>query len=325
MAGERPALKESEVIERLAKPLTYFKDKKGFVYWSKGIVIPQTGRIIANLVYIPVPHSLANKIQASTGNYYLKRVVDYCNNDPPFDDLPPETKSHIDERKWENPITHARCVAVPPQDVTEIYGPRGALLIALNENRRHSETLYRLMEMFDQCGISSEQCGLYGGLQTGMHGLSSNDPRDIDVLLYGLDNFGKFQNIDAGLLEKFGFTRNDPTRRYTVDTFSDEHGTKIANRFIRSPEDPKTFPDDYFTNAGTETLFTGVVEDDNEAAAVSPTTYIVHSGERLLKVTTLAYRLIGAAFKNETVQVRGREVANNFVVLDYPHHQIALK
>ncbi len=331
-------ISNEEAEDILSSPLTYFKDKDGYIYWSKGINTPD-GKLVANLVYIPVTNDKADRFISSTGHTYIKRIMDNCIDVPTIDDLPQEIQLKINDRMWRCPITNAGFIAVSTNDISDVYSPRKAFIDAMSSDCPHSMIVYSLQMMLEECGISQACCGVYGALQVKMQNMSNGPLKDIDIVVYGIDNYNFFKNINEKLLDKYGFERYHSDRSLPYD-YSDivlriirrrdlalclvhKTGLMIEIRFVRSPKDVKTFPVDFFINHGINTTFYGIIENDKEVVATSPSTYVVRTDDnRIKKVTSLNYRMVGAAFTNERVSVNGLETSDNFVVLTKPNHYI---
>lgn len=333
-------ISQSDIEKKLATPLTYFKDEKGFIYWSKGIRTPNN-KLVSKLVYIPLPQNKADRIQIQTKTTYIKRVIDNCIDMPSIEDLPIKTQAEIKNIMWDNPLNQAKFITVSIDNIKEVYNPIKAFTDEINSKKPHSIILNDIKKLFKESGISESCYGLYGALQVGMQKLSGESIKDIDLIIYGLDNYKLFRKIDDKDLNKYGFARynredsfpyqyNDIIlknlhRRDKALALFYKNGLKIEIRIVRLPKDKKTFPIDFFIKQGVESTFSGIIENDEETVATSPSTYVVRTDDnRVIKVTSLNYRMIGAAFINERVSVKGLETSDNFVVLTNPDHYIVL-
>lgn len=326
--------------EELSYPLTYFKDIHDLIYYSKGILAPN-GNLISTLVYIPENSEIAQLIQLKSNQKYIKRIIDCSFDKINYSNLSKQNQNYINSRIWMNPESRAKYITVPIVDIKEIYNPRKAFQDAQNEGGIVRVVLNDLRNLFDHVGIANEDCGLYGALQVQIYKTESSKPKDIDVIVYGLDNFKIFKSIQNILLNKYNFKRFDKkfidTKTYEFRILKNlyrrdkelalihKSGIKIETKFIRNSKDKKTFPMNFFNNVGMDCTFKGRVINDDEAFTIAPSTFVVKSNSnRVVKVTSLIYLMAGAAFKNEKVNIIGRDIGDNFILLDSPIHYIGM-
>lgn len=174
--------------------LISFSDIYGIVYHKQ---INGQGFIDANIVYVPTPKNLANRIQIPTRKYYTKRIVQRGTPVPSFDDLP-EIKNQVLSR-----IKHKRgmghYVAVPLEEIVEVYNAHKAFCNELDSEGDYAEELKKILTLLENAGIPFNVIGVYGGLQVGMREVSGNNYKkmpDIDIVIQGLEYVLYLKKID---------------------------------------------------------------------------------------------------------------------------------
>lgn len=144
-------------MQRSLIDLDYFRTNDDIICYVKGYCHPD-GLISA----IPVfwPDSQGKRIHES-GRRYCKDVKD-------------------------------RIIKIPVEDIVEVFKPTAAFERFLAESE---DSIWRKIALaFIEAGISQEDIGIFGSYLVGLAKRDGGIIKDIDFLIYGLDNFRKLRN-----------------------------------------------------------------------------------------------------------------------------------
>lgn len=163
----------------------YFMDHRGFIYLVRG-PHHQPGRIKATLVYVPVAFQ-AHKFHPKTGTYYTKLIDElggvFCHRNAP-------------EMLYTDPITQDTFIGIPREQVQEYVDPveqLGRIKAAFASGHPLHSVLHTLASL----GIAEMDIGVYGSHLVGL----TADDSDIDMMIYGTENFRRWEH---GAAHAFG-------------------------------------------------------------------------------------------------------------------------
>ncbi len=191
--------------------LDYFFTKDGIFYIVRGYYHPERG-VFANPVYWPDKNG--NRLH-SNGKRYYKDVVEF--NKKTFS---------LHSEYCHNFVPH-NFPLVSRKDIVEVFRPRDKMQQFLEEEKGtiwHDIILYLVETM----SVSPEDIGIFGSYLVGLNkNTKGQHIKDIDFVIYGLDNFVAVKNGMEKLLKHFGFGHiSDEHIRY--------HAAKFGREFFSS-------------------------------------------------------------------------------------------
>ncbi|MEM5776990.1 MAG: hypothetical protein QXJ06_00895 [Candidatus Aenigmatarchaeota archaeon] len=301
--------------------LQYFKDKKGFIYYASGFGNPSNG-LRSVLVYIPFKRG-ERKLD---GIFYTKKIINGV-FPTKIDDLPFSTQKYIKSRLKMHPVSKEFIISVPKTKISNFYNPKKALKKCLSD-QEIEDKLEKVIELLEKLDIPFSNLGVYGGLQVGI--LNKQKPRkDIDILVYGLDFLKNLKNpklFDGWkrISKKRGFTYPERAlkKRDKILSF-EKDDIKVDIKFV--PLNKEALPELNYSQIGGEKILRGVVIDDKYACTLPSMFILLDRNNRKVVIRNHLYPYIGAAWKGDIIEVKGREVDGLIVVDSFEHYIIALK
>ncbi len=249
----------------------------------------------------------------------------------------------LNNRRLQHPQYPGDILAVPIEEVKEVFDPRGVCRALLNGVSSMPEVHLRKFReahrIITSLGIPAEDIGVWGGLQCFM---KSNVPNvsshDYDFLIYGLEHLQTIKERPTDLYPAPNGSRWLDTslrvwrralhRRnsYTVVLGESCDGSEIyiELKFVRKPEDPDSYPYDW-VHSDEETVITeAVVTDDSEGPCLPSVFTVETDNGREMKVATDIFYYLGSAWKGDRITISGYAADDSLLMLVDPENHFIL-
>lgn len=313
--------------------LTYFEDKYGLIYYSSGsLTHPNPNLVRSVLAYIPADENIATRRQLVTNKLYIKDVDNGGLKKVENGGIVEATKDIIYSRYTQDPLTGEPILAVPVDEVIKVYNPREAFkdLVegrALVPSDDFNTALQKARTIFTEYGIQEKNIGVYGGLQVMLLHTSGREVRDIDMVIFGLDNLPLIKKIasdyrlPADNLSKSNSglhpynranIRRDYYSRFEIGEFP------IEMKLVRDLEDTNNYPDNWVWS-GVVDLDEGIVLDDSEVLTI-PASFLIRTVEgKEKRVSTAMFNYLGAGWIGDRVRFRGKVGIDGHILITDPN------
>jgi len=267
-----------------------FTTRKGFVFNTFGYEHPED-RVFAFLKYIPAKYHDLFRIN------YLDRTWKHgkqqlCRAEKLYTAQNYTTfletfRRHFPDYVYFCPFRAKEVISVPLDSISEVFVPRQCLRRITSLKRKDSlqrMTLDFVDMLSNESGIACDDFGVHGSVALDMH----SDKSDIDIVVYGSENFRKLESTVDRLVKtgKLGYlfsNRLDAARRFK-GRYQDRIFMYDA---IRKPEEVNTKYGAFRYVPLIQIRFDCVVEGDSEAM-FRPATYRIAKYESVDSNSALA-------------------------------------
>lgn len=317
---------------RALTPFTYLVDTHGLVLFYDGWG-PDPRHLCVKLVYFP--DSSGDHIDTA-GNPLRKHVFGgtWAEMARAAESLPAEVLRRMSSMQLVNDGA-SQHLAVDSREIVGVFDPRAPIRRHLSSRMKGTkigQLLTAAIDTLDPYGVTADMLGVYGGLQCG---ISRKDgiPRDLDLLVYGVDNYdhvvaacsGFNVDISRSILRNPNLLNETHVlmRRASISRLVLSDGTPVDLRIVR--DDINDYEPWSPTVTGDISMHQATVTESRECLSL-PTRYSVsHRGQRF-EVASRYYHHLGAAHRGDTVCVSGTRHGANVIVLSDPdrHHILGL-
>lgn len=195
--------------------------EEGFIFNAFGYEHPRD-RVFAFLKYVPAKHASLFKIDFLTRTWNYKRTKLYraeklytAQNYQAFIETFRNSFPHY---VYFCPFRGKEIISAPLESIKKVYTPKECLqaLVKLKKRDNLEQMALDFINLLSsKSNIRKDDFGVHGSVGLGMHSQKS----DIDIVVYGADNFRKIEKtieklVEAGLLSYQSNNRLDAARRF---------------------------------------------------------------------------------------------------------------
>jgi len=245
-----------------------FVTKDGFIFNTFGYEHP-TERVFSFLKYIPSQYkelfnvSLLERTWKYEGVELFRAEKLYtAENHQVFLET---FRTHFSEYVYFCPYRKKEVISTPISSIRRVYVPRDCLRSLMQmemKDKLQKMTLDFVKLLSEESGIALEEFGVHGSIALNMHSSKS----DIDIVIYGSDNFRRLEAtidklVEAGKLAHVFNNRIDAARRFKGRYL----GKIFMYNAVRKPEEINSKYGEYLFMPVVQAKLRCTVKDDSEA------------------------------------------------------------